>query len=66
MRFAIGDRVIHTKTKGRVRGKVVRIVINEARTTCDVIVDGLGRDFTYDERNLELESNGDGAEEQNG
>ncbi len=45
-----GDRVVHTKTQGRIRGKVVRVLV-------EVDVDGLDRmnPMPYDAENLELE-----------
>lgn len=51
--FGIGDRVIHTLTKGRIRGRVTGIHLTAERTMATVVIDGLnGRDMTYDARNL--------------
>ena len=47
-KFQIGDRVIHSKTNGRIRGKIVRIRV-------EVEVDGISKNCEYDANNIELE-----------
>ena len=53
----IGERVVHVRTMGRIRGTVESITMTATKTTARVLVDGLGgRMVSYDRENLCPES----------
>lgn len=53
----LGQRVVHIRTKGRLRGVVQRILLGTKASTADILLDGLrGQVMPYDINNLELES----------
>lgn len=49
----VGDRVVHVKSNGRIRGVVESITMTRERKTASVEIDGLnGRRMTYSLENL--------------
>jgi hypothetical protein len=60
----VGQRVVHVRTHGKIRGKVTSVTETETKKTARVLIDNLnGRSMTYNVDNLCPEESWDGPSE---